>query len=101
MEPGSEAFSGPVLALGKHNVNVNKENAMKKNMGTMDRSVRVIAAIVIAILIVTKTLAGTLAFVLGILGGIFLITGAVGFCSLYVPFKFSTKKKNGITAAQS
>ena len=95
MEPGSKAFSGPVLPLGKHTINADEEDAMKKNRGPLDRSVRVIAAIVIAILIVSKTLTGTLALVLGILVGIFLVTAAVGFCPLYVLFKFSTKKKNG------
>ena len=74
---------------------------MKKNMGTLDRSVRVIVAIVIAVLIVTKTLTGTLALVLGILGVIFLLTSTVGFCPLYVPFKFSTKKKSGNAAPQA
>jgi hypothetical protein len=74
---------------------------MKKNMGTLDRSVRVIAAIVIAILIVTKTLTGTLAWVLGIIGFLLLATSAAGFCSLYVPFKFSTRKKNGNGAPHS
>jgi len=71
---------------------------MKKNMGTLDRTVRVIAAIAIVVLIIAKTLTGTLALVLGILGGIFLVTSAVGFCPLYVPFKFSTKKKSGNSA---
>ncbi len=74
---------------------------MKKNMGTLDRSVRVIAAIVIAVLIIAKTLTGTLALILGILGGIFLVTSLVGFCPLYVPFKFSTKKKSGNAARQA
>ena len=74
---------------------------MKKNMGRADRSIRVIAAIVIAVLIVAKTLTGTLALVLGILGGIFLVTSVVGFCPLYVPFKFSTKKKSGNPAPQA
>jgi hypothetical protein len=74
---------------------------MKKNMGTLDRSVRVIAAIGIAVLIVTKILTGTLAWVLGIIGVLLLATSAAGFCSLYVPFKFSTKKKSGDAAPHS
>jgi uncharacterized membrane-anchored protein len=82
-------------------INGPEENAMKKNMGTLDRSVRVIAAIGIAILIVTKTLTGTLAWVMGIIGVLLLATSAVGFCSLYVPFKFSTQKKNGSAAPHS
>jgi len=66
---------------------------MKKNMGVFDRSVRVIAAIIIAVLIVTKLLTGILALILGILGWIFLVTSLVGFCPLYVLVKLSTLKK--------
>jgi len=33
------------------------------------------------------------ALILGILAAIFLITSAIGFCGLYVPFKISTRKK--------
>jgi len=65
---------------------------MKKNMGTWDRGLRTIAALVIAVLILTKTLAGTLGIVLGVVAVIFLLTSAIGFCPLYVPFKFSTCK---------
>jgi len=66
---------------------------MKKNMGVFDRSVRVIAAIIIAVLIVVKTLTGTLALILGILAAVFVLTAAIGFCPLYVPLKLSTLKK--------
>ena len=68
---------------------------MTKNMGTADRVIRILAAIVIAILFFTKTITGTLAVILGILAVILLLTGLVGFCTLYVPFKISTKKKAG------
>jgi hypothetical protein len=66
---------------------------MTKNMGSVDRALRVIIALGIAILIITKTLTGTLAIILGILAIVFLLTSLVGFCGLYVPFKLSTKKK--------
>ena len=66
---------------------------MKKNMGTWDRVLRTVAALVIAALIVTKTVAGTLGVVLGVVAAIFLLTSAIGFCPLYVLFKFSTRKE--------
>jgi len=66
---------------------------MKKNMGTADRIIRTVAAIVIGVLLLTGTLSGTLATVLGILAIVFLLTSAVGWCPLYVPFKISTMKK--------
>ncbi|MGB7296505.1 MAG: DUF2892 domain-containing protein [Candidatus Aminicenantales bacterium] len=66
---------------------------MIKNMGSADRIIRVLVAIVIAILFFTKQITGTLGIILGVLAIIFLLTSLVGFCPLYVPFKLSTKKK--------
>ena len=69
---------------------------MKKNMGSADRLIRTLIAVVIAVLYFTRQISGTLAIVLGILAIIFLLTSAVGFCPLYVPFRISTvKKKQG------
>lgn len=67
---------------------------MTKNMGSIDRIIRLSAAIIIALLIGTQVLTGTAAIILGILAVVFVVTSAVSFCPLYVPFKFSTKKKN-------
>ena len=66
---------------------------MKKNMGSVDRSLRVVLAAAVAVLIITGTLGGAAAIILGILAGVFLITGFIGFCPLYLPFGISTKKK--------
>jgi hypothetical protein len=66
---------------------------MKKNMGVFDRSVRVIVALVIVVLIVVKTLTGILALILGILAAVFVLTAAIGFCPLYILLKLSTLKK--------
>jgi len=67
---------------------------MTKNMGSIDRIIRLSAAIIIALLIGTQVLTSTAAIILGILAVVFVLTSAVSFCPLYVPFKFSTKKKN-------
>ncbi len=66
---------------------------MKKNMGTVDRVVRVVVAAIIAVLWLTNTISGALAIILGLLALVFLATSAVGFCPLYVPFKFSTRRQ--------
>jgi hypothetical protein len=66
---------------------------MVKNMGTVDRIVRVVVAALIAILYFANVISGALAIILGILALVFLVTSFVGFCPLYVPFKFSTRKK--------
>jgi hypothetical protein len=66
---------------------------MNKNIGSIDRSIRVILALAIAVLIAIKAVTGTLAVVLGILAVVFLLTAVIGFCPLYCPFKLSTLKK--------
>ncbi len=66
---------------------------MKKNMGTIDRVIRTLLAVIVAILYFTGQITGTAAIILGIFAVIFLITSAIGFCPLYVPFKLSTMKK--------
>lgn len=68
---------------------------MKKNMGIADRVIRIILAIVVAVLIYMGTLTGTAAIILGILAGVFLLTSLVGFCPLYtlVGFKTCAPKK--------
>jgi hypothetical protein len=66
---------------------------MKKNMGGLDRGIRIIAAVVIATLYLTDVISGTLGVVLIIIGVAFLLTSFVGFCPLYVPLRLSTIKK--------
>ena len=66
---------------------------MQKNMGTIDRTIRVILAIVVAVLYFMEMITGTVAIILGIFAVIFIITSLIGFCPLYAPLKFSTKKK--------
>ena len=68
---------------------------MKKNMGSTDRIVRILAAIAFAVLYFTGTVSGTAGLVLLILGAVFLLTSFVSFCPLYAPFGISTcKMKN-------
>lgn len=62
-------------------------------MGSTDKVVRIILAILIGILYFTNVLTGTLATILLIVGGVFLLTSFVSFCPLYLPLRLSTKKK--------
>lgn len=66
---------------------------MKKNMGTIDRIIRVVVAIVIGILYFTSQITGAAAIILGILAIVFLLTSAVSTCPLYLPFGLSTRPK--------
>lgn len=66
---------------------------MQKNMGSFDRTLRIILAIVLGILILTGQLSGIASIILGIIAVVILITGFVGYCPLYAPFKFRTLEK--------
>ncbi|MCB8994409.1 MAG: DUF2892 domain-containing protein [Bacteroidales bacterium] len=66
---------------------------MKKNMGTIDKVVRVIVAITIAILAYAGVIKGTLAIVLLAVAAIFVLTSLIGTCPLYLPFGLSSAKK--------
>lgn len=72
-----------------------KFNLMKKNIGTLDKAIRILIALVVITLYVTHVLSGTLAIVLLILSGILIVTSLLGFCPIYFPFGIqTTKKKN-------
>jgi len=66
---------------------------MKKNMGTIDRVVRILIAIVIAILYFTHAISGTLAIVLLIVAAVLIVTSIISFCPIYFPFGINTGKK--------
>ena len=66
---------------------------MKKNMGTADKTVRILIAVAIAVLFFTNVISGTLAILLGILAAIFVLTSFIGFCPLYLPFGINTCKR--------
>ena len=65
---------------------------MKQNMGSIDRVVRLVIGIILLALSLTGVITGTLSTIAIILAAVLLLTAAVGFCPLYLPFKFSTKK---------
>lgn len=65
---------------------------MKKNMGSTDRIVRVILALILAGLYVGGVVEGTLGIVLVVLALVFVATSFMSFCPLYLPFGLSTCK---------
>ena len=66
---------------------------MKKNMGTADKAIRIIIAIVIAYLFYKDIISGTLGIILMILAIVFLLTSLIGYCPLYKPMGINTNKK--------
>ena len=67
---------------------------MKKNMGTLDRIIRLAMVVLVAVLYFTDVISGTLAIILGIVAAVFLITSLLGTCPLYMPFGISTRKES-------
>lgn len=61
-------------------------------MGSIDKTVRTIIAIIVAILYFTGVISGTTAIILGILAIVFLLTSLIGTCPLYLPIGLSTRK---------
>ena len=66
---------------------------MKKNMGMADKTTRFVLAIIIGVLYYTKVINGTLAIILGVLAGVFILTSFISFCPLYLPFGINTTRK--------
>ena len=65
---------------------------MKSNMGIADRAIRIVIAGIITSLYIFNVITGPIAIGLLVVSGIFVLTGFVSFCPLYLPFGISTKK---------
>ena len=65
---------------------------MKKNMGTLDRTIRTVLALIFGTLYFTGTVTGFWGTLLLIIAIIFLATSVISFCPLYAPFGLSTCK---------
>lgn len=67
---------------------------MKTNMGRVDRSVRILIAIVAAILVYFNVVQGILSYILLTMAAVFVFTSLVGFCPIYGLFGLNTCKIN-------
>jgi hypothetical protein len=65
---------------------------MKKNMGKVDRIIRIVVSIIFATLYFTGIVTGTWGIILLLLGGVFLLTSFINWCPLYQAFGIGTKK---------
>ena len=65
---------------------------MKSNMGSADRIIRLILALIVLVLFLTDIISGTLGWILIAIAAIFTLTSMINFCPLYTFFKISTKK---------
>jgi len=63
---------------------------MEKNMGTVDKIIRILLAIVVIVLYLNGSITGVAAIILGIVAFVFIVTSLIGFCPLYALLKIST-----------
>ena len=68
---------------------------MKENMSNIDRIVRILIAVVAAVLYYNGTLTGTIGIVAVVIAVIFVLTSLINTCPLYSIFGISTRKKEG------
>ena len=65
---------------------------MKKNLGLVDRIVRVMVALVVVALYFTNQISGIAAIVLGVFAVVFVFTSTAAFCPIYAMLGLSSKK---------
>jgi hypothetical protein len=66
---------------------------MKKNLGNVDRVLRVTYAVAVAILFFTNVISGTIGIILLVAGIILAVTSLVSFCPIYWTLGWKTIKK--------
>jgi glucose uptake protein GlcU len=67
---------------------------MKNNVGSIDKAIRILLAVIFAVLIFTGEVSGVLAIILGIVAVALVVTSVFSFCPLYAALKLSTSKKS-------
>ncbi|MFC3880597.1 DUF2892 domain-containing protein [Algoriphagus namhaensis] len=65
---------------------------MKKNMGSIDRGIRILVAAILVILFFSGQISGLIGTIALVVAGIFLVTSFVSFCPLYVALGLKTSK---------
>jgi hypothetical protein len=63
---------------------------IEKNVGTTDRIIRFVVAVIFAVMYFTGMVSGTFGIVLLALAVIFALTATISICLIYLPFKLST-----------
>ena len=66
---------------------------MKKNIGAIDKAVRLMVAAIILLLYFTNVISATVAIVLLVVAIILAVTSLLGVCPLYMPFGINTLRK--------
>ncbi len=64
-------------------------------MGTVDKVIRLLVAVIVLVLYLTNVISGTLGIVLLVVAGVLVLTSLLGICPAYMPLGFTTLKKEG------
>ncbi len=70
-------------------------------MGFIDRAIRAVIAVTIAVLFFTNVITGVWAIVLLVLAFVMLFTSLVAYCPLYLPFGLNTLRKKIVSRNSS
>lgn len=65
---------------------------MKKNMGNVDKIIRIVVALALIVMYITDVVDGTLGLVLVAVSVIFVLTSFIGFCPAYTILGMNTCK---------
>lgn len=66
---------------------------MKRNVGIIDRALRLFLSLLIGMLLLTDLVHGALSIVLVVLAAVLFFTGLMRLCPLYLPFNIDTWSK--------
>jgi uncharacterized membrane protein len=66
---------------------------MSANEASWDRIVRVVLGAVLLFLGFGSTISGAAGIIVGIVGGVLVVTGAIGYCPLYSLLKIRTNRE--------
>ena len=69
---------------------------MKKNVGTIEKVIRLLVAAIILVLFFTKVVTGTLGIILLVVAGIFILTSLISWCPIWAVFRINTIGKNKV-----
>lgn len=67
---------------------------MTKNMGNLDRALRLAIVLAIVAAFMLGKLSGPVALMLGVVAVAFFLTSVIGTCPLYMPFGLSTRRQS-------
>lgn len=67
---------------------------MQKNIGTIDRVIRIVIGVILFVLHFTYDFSNTVDMLVLIMATFILVTCLISFCPFYVPFGISTRKED-------